>query len=124
MGRPILIHCMTIEDARGIAVMAQRYRALLIMVHAGGVRYEEAVGLVRDLEHVFIEPVTSMHHPGKIRKILDIVGHKRLMFGSDYGLMSRPRILRTYEEADLSDVEEEAIFRGNALRVFRLPAAD
>ena len=122
MQRPILIHCMTVKDARGIAAMAQRYRASLIMVHAGGARYEEAVGLVRDLEHVFIEPVTSMHHPDKIRKILDIVGHERLMFGSDYGLMSRPRILRTYEEADLSDVEEEAIFRGNALRLFRLPA--
>jgi len=123
MQRPILVHCMLMEDAHGMAATARRFHAPLIMVHAGGARYEEAVGLVRDLEHVFIEPVTSMHHPGKIRKILDIVGHERLMFGSDYGAMSRPRIMRTYEEAKLSDTEEEAIFRNNALQLFRLPAA-
>ena len=122
MERPILVHCMLMEDARGIAAAATRCRAPLIMVHAGGGCYEEAVGLVRDLDNVFIEPVTSMHHTGKIRKILDIVGHERLMFGSDYGLMSRPRIMRTYDEANLSGAEAEAIFRGNALRLFRLSA--
>ncbi len=121
LDKPILLHCTPMEDAVAMRDMAALYpTAKLIMVHACLGQYREAVTLIRERENVFVEPVTSMHFPGKIRTILDIVGSGRLMFGTDYGLISRPRILRTYEEAQMTPAEREAVFAGNARRVFGL----
>jgi uncharacterized protein len=116
--KPILLHCTPIEDAQAISRLAPQFDAAIIMVHACLGLYKEAVTLVKDCPNVYIEPVTSFHFPGKIRTILNIVGHERLMFGTDYGLMARQRIMRTYDEANLSPTEQAAIFGGNARRVF------
>jgi len=120
--KPILLHCAPIEDAQAMARLAPQFDVPMIMVHACLDRYKEAVTLVKDCHNVYVEPVTSMHFPGKIRTILNIVGHERVMFGADYGLMSRPRILRTYDEANLTPAEREAMVAGNARRVFGIRA--
>jgi len=123
LGKPILLHCTPMQDAVAMRDMAALYPAAkLIMVHACKEQYREAVTLVRDRENVFVEPVTSMHFPGKIRTILGIVGSGRLMFGTDYGLLSRSRILHTYEEAQMTPAERESVFAGNAWHVFGLKA--
>ena len=118
IGKPILVHCMLPADAQAIHDVAPDFDVPIILAHACGAHYEWAVTLVRECENVFVDPVTWLHHPGKIRAILNVIGHQRLVFGSDYGLMSRPRILRRYTEASLTAAEDEAIFRGNARRIF------
>ncbi|MBL8026092.1 MAG: amidohydrolase family protein [Fibrobacteres bacterium] len=120
IGMPILLHTWPINDAHAVAKMAKESKAKIIMVHACNDKYAEAMNIVKRYDNVFVEPVTSAVYPGKIREIINIVGYERLIFGSDYGLFSRSRILKTYEEANLSSVEEEAVYRNNAIRVFGL----
>jgi predicted TIM-barrel fold metal-dependent hydrolase len=116
--KPLFIHCGPPADAIAIAETAYETKAKIVMVHACFAKYIEAATAVKKVENVFIEPVSSAYYPGKIRAILNIIGHERLMFGSDYGLLSRARVIKTYEEAKLTDVEYEAIFRTNAMRIF------
>ena len=119
--QPILLHCFNIADVKPVLNVAKKYpSANIIMVHACNNEYVFACLSAKPYSNIFFEPVTSTHFPDKIRKMIDIVGHERLMFGSDYGLLSRKRVISTYEEAKLSSVEYEAIFRTNAERVFNI----
>lgn len=120
--KPILLHCWPLADAGALAHAASRSKATFIMVHACGDQFREAVRTIKPFRNVVVEPVTSIRYPGKIRAILNIVGSKRLLFGSDYGLLGRPRILRTYREARLSAAEARAVFYENAERIFGITA--
>jgi predicted TIM-barrel fold metal-dependent hydrolase len=118
---PLLIHSWSLDDAQAMANAAKAYPQVpMILVHACAENWQEAIPMVKPYDNIYVEPVTSTHYPGKVRFILDQVGPERLMFGSDYGLLSRPRVLKYYEEADLSSAEADAVFYGNAKRIFRL----
>jgi len=120
LDKPILLHCFPISDAYALANALKSSTAKVIMVHACNDKYHEAMSVINKFENVFVEPVTSNHYPGKIRSIINTIGYERLLFGSDYGLMSRERIIRTYTEAYLSSIEHEAIFSGNSRELFKL----
>jgi uncharacterized protein len=121
LGKPILAHSFPRRDAGAMAAAARAFPAArLIMVHACGEHWREAVPVIRSCPNIWVEPVTSSYYPGKVRFILEQVGHERLIFGSDYGLISRPRVRRYYDEAGLSAADEEAMYRTNAIRLFGL----
>jgi predicted TIM-barrel fold metal-dependent hydrolase len=98
--KPVLLHCWPLKDARALARAASRTRAVFIMVHACA--------------------AASRYYPGKVRHILKIVGKKRVLFGSDYGLISRKRVRKYFREAKLSQAEARAVYYQNAERIFGL----
>jgi len=55
------------------------------------------------------------------RHAVDLVGAERVLFGSDFPLLSQSRCLREVEEAQLSDDERQLILGENARRLLRLP---
>lgn len=118
--KPILVHTFSMGETLALWAVARRTSATIVMIHAGGADWEESVPLVRPYDNVIIEPVTSKNYPGKVRFIVDQVGHERVVFGSDYGLISRARVLETFRDANLLSDEYDAIFRTNALRIFGL----
>jgi predicted TIM-barrel fold metal-dependent hydrolase len=117
---PILLHTWPLFDARDCVRRAEQFNVKIILVHLCSSRFRKAAELIRPYSNLYTEPVTSIHYPGKIRTILDIIGPDRLIFGSDYGLFSRKRVLKTYQEARLTKKEHKKIFSGNAKKVFNL----
>ncbi len=55
------------------------------------------------------------------RRAVDIVGAERVLFGSDFPLLSQSRCLREVDEAQLSDGEKALILGENARRLLQLP---
>lgn len=56
------------------------------------------------------------------RSVLDIAGPDRVLFGSDYPVLKQGRFLeRALMTEWRSDAERDAVLRGNAARVYRLP---
>jgi predicted TIM-barrel fold metal-dependent hydrolase len=55
------------------------------------------------------------------RHAFDLVGAERILFGSDFPLLSQSRCLREVEEAQLSDEEKSLILGENARRLLSLP---
>ena len=55
------------------------------------------------------------------RHVVDIVGAERVLFGSDFPLLSQSRCLREVEEAQLSDDERQLILGENVRRLLKLP---
>jgi hypothetical protein len=118
---PILVHCGEIREAYAVAIVAKRYKNVkIIIAHACYGEYAKAMQIIKPFDNIYVEPVSSTYFPNKIRNIINAIGYERLMFGSDYGLLSRQRVIKTYEEAKLSSQEQNAIFRTNAERVFTL----
>ena len=120
LDKPILLHTWPIHDAECVANVASKSKAIIILVHAFGESFRTGVPLIRHYETVYIEPVTSTVFPGKLRFIINEVGVDRVMFGSDYGLMSREKIINQYRDADLSSHEKDAFFFRNAQHVFKI----
>lgn len=119
LNKPVLLHTWPVRNAYELAHAAEEFPgAAFVMFHICAEDYLEAAHAVQEHENIYLEPAVSTFYRGKIRATLDIVGKERYMFGSDYGLMSRRRIMEYYEEADLTQDEYRAVFRGNALRVF------
>ena len=118
--KPILLHTWPIQDAEAVANVAQSSKAVIILVHAFGESYKTGIPLIRQYETLYIEPVTSTVFPGKLRYIINEVGIERVMFGSDYGLLSRERIISQYRDAKLSSREQDAFFFKNSQFVFNI----
>jgi hypothetical protein len=55
------------------------------------------------------------------RHAVDLVGAERILFGSDFPLLSQSRCLREVDEAQLNDDEKRLILGENARRLLRLP---
>ena len=56
------------------------------------------------------------------RRGVDLVGSERILFGTDFPLLSQARCRQEVENADLSDKERRLILGENAARLLSLPA--
>jgi len=64
---------------------------------------------------------TKLYRFDVFRSVIDVVGHERVLFGSDYPVLKQRRFLRSVLQAGLSDDELPAILEKNARRVYGLP---
>lgn len=64
---------------------------------------------------------TKLYRFDVFRSVIDVVGHERVLFGSDYPVLKQRRFLRSVLQAGLSDEELAAILEKNARRVYGLP---
>jgi len=55
------------------------------------------------------------------RRAVDLVGAERVLFGTDFPLLSQSRCRRELEDAQLSDDEKRLILGDNARRLLKLP---
>ncbi len=67
---------------------------------------------------------TYLYRPAVFRAGLDIVGREKVLWGSDYPVLGMERFLRRCRDAaGVRDDEVDALFGGNARRVYGLPPA-
>jgi hypothetical protein len=98
---------------------------VLILAHWGGglCLYELLKKEVPEaLGHVYYDTAASpyLYRPSIYRTVSEIIGHGRVLFGSDFPLLSPDRYIRELTEAGLSGELGEAILGGNAAKVFGL----
>ena len=86
----------------------------------GGLPFYTLMPEVRqELENVYFDTAISpfLYRPEVYRLVRDLVGADRILFGSDYPVMSPTRLLKEFETVELPGEEREMILSGNARRL-------
>jgi len=96
----------------------------IIAAHwGGGLPFYELMPEVRDAMGTTYFDTSAEHllYDSSIyRRAIDLVGHERILWASDYPLVAQAKALEHTRGAGLSDEEFEAISGGNAARLFGL----
>jgi predicted TIM-barrel fold metal-dependent hydrolase len=94
----------------------------IIAAHwGGGLPFFALMPEVREaLEHVYFDTAAShlLYDPQVYRRVIDLVGVEKVLFGSDFPLTSQKAALDRVRTAGLTDVEVAAITGENAGRLF------
>jgi len=100
--------------------------ARLVCAHwGGGLPFYALMPEVKDaLANTHFDTAASpfLYRPQVYRQAVDLVGAERVLFGSDFPLLSQGRLLRQIESAELSRDARELVLSGNACRLLGLAA--
>ena len=118
-GRPVKIHM----DEGGSPYPGVRSAALrnpdLVIIKAHGDDVDGARQVV-DLPNVYFEFCSSGIQPGRIRRVIDLLGPERIFFGTDQPLFAPWSQYGAYLDALQNEEEADLILRRNVRRVFRI----
>jgi len=96
----------------------------IVLAHwGGGLPFYELMPEVRAaLRNVYYDTAASsyIYDPSIFRIASQLIGHERILWGTDYPLLSQAKFLSRVRSCGLSDAEEQAILGHNAVRLLRL----
>jgi predicted TIM-barrel fold metal-dependent hydrolase len=71
------------------------------------------------LANVFFDTAATvfLYQPQIFQQVINIVGSDKILFGSDYPLVSQKRIIAQIESVDLTEEDRSKILGGNALKL-------
>ncbi len=96
----------------------------IVLAHwGGGLPFYELMPEVRAaLRNVYYDTAASnyLYDPSIFRYASELLGHERILWGTDYPLLSQAKFLARVRSCGLSKVQEEAILGDNASRLLRL----
>lgn len=74
------------------------------------------------LDNVYFDTAAGhlLYDPGVFRRVIDLVGAGKLLFGSDFPLTTQARAIARVRDAGLSPEEEAAVLGGNAAALLGL----
>jgi predicted TIM-barrel fold metal-dependent hydrolase len=74
------------------------------------------------MKNVYFDTAASpfLYSPQIYRRVADLVGADRILFGTDYPLLSPTRLLDEINTTDLSEAEKRLILSENARRLLGL----
>jgi len=74
------------------------------------------------MQNVYFDTAASpfLYRPQIYQAASALVGADRILFGSDYPLLTQARLLREIDDTSLSDEEKQMITGGNAARLLNL----
>jgi hypothetical protein len=101
--------------ATGVTVIAAHW--------GGGLPFYALMPEVREsLANVYFDTAAShlLYEPAVYRRVIDLVGVERILWGSDYPLVSQAKALELACQANLTDGELAAVLGGNAAALFGL----
>jgi len=104
-----------IESFPGVTIVAAHW--------GGGLPFYALMPEVRDaLGSTYFDTAATplLYDPSIYRRAIDLVGADRILFGSDFPLLSQARCLAQAREADLPEEEQRLILGENARRLLRL----
>jgi len=96
----------------------------IVLAHwGGGLPFYELMPEIRDtLRNVYYDTAASsyLYDPAIFRVVAQMIGHDRILWGSDYPLLSQAKFLKRVRQSGLSDEVQEAVLGNNAARLLRL----
>ncbi len=104
-----------VRSAAGATVIAAHW--------GGGLPFYALMPEVRAaIGNVWFDTAAShlLYEPSVYRRVIDLVGVERILWGSDYPLTSQAKALERARDAGLSDAELAAVLGGNAAALFAL----
>jgi hypothetical protein len=117
--KPLLIHAGGESDVRALAETARALPELpVILAHAGGDGWKEAIGAARQLRNLYVEFSSSAAHRQRISEAVKAAGAEKVLFGSDLTLLDPAVMLGMMEDAGLSEQEQRRVMWDNAVRLF------
>lgn len=115
-GVPILLHA----PAGQIAKVAEHLPDLsIIMPHFNLLAGSDAP-LLSGLPNVWVDFSGTDSHCGRVAEAVELVGHQRVLFGSDVMLIDPGRALGMVDDAGLTTEERECVLYRNAAELFGL----
>ena len=105
-----------LESRPGVTVVAAHW--------GGGLPFYALMPEVKEvLRSTFFDTAASpfLYDPLIYRRAIDLVGADRILFASDFPLLSQGRCLAQVREAGLHEEEERLVLGENARRLLRLP---
>ena len=132
---PILVHCsepvghvypgkegLPLDALYGFAKSASG--VTIIAAHwGGGLPFYALMPEVREaLDGVYFDTAAShlLYDPAIYRRVIDLVGVEKILFGSDFPLTSQAKAIERVRDAGLSDAELAAVRGGNAAAMLGL----
>jgi len=117
----VLAHCYSYSTALQLLELAKDFPKLnFIMGHMGGDEWRETLGIVKQVNNVYLELCSGVPVLGKIEETVSEVGTEKIMFGSDLTLHNPSWTLGMIENAQIPDEKKTLILHGNAARLFHL----
>jgi len=136
--RPVMIHTnepvghdypgKTKNTLAQIYAMVKKYdRNRLILAHwGGGIFWYNLMKkeVAQTLAHVWFDTAASpyLYRPEVYRLAVELAGPEKILFGTDYPLLSAKRYLADMDQAGVSAAHKQMICGGNAAALLRLAA--
>ena len=120
-GKPLLIHTWGAGEVSGLAALAARYPQLPVVVaHAGGDAWREAIAAAREQRNLYLDFALSHPEVGRIERAVAALGPEQVVFGTDATLFDPQYMLSCFLEAEMGEAERALVMGGNAIRLFGL----
>ncbi len=119
---PVLSHVWGLSQVEIINNLAKKYpNAIFIMGHGGAKAkaMEYAIEVMKKRENTVIDIAISASPQGNIEWLVDQIGSKRLLFGSDMPFYDPSFTFGRLALADISDEEKKDIFARNIKRIIK-----
>jgi len=119
---PVLVHGGGDRDTWETAAMAHP-NAAFISAHACAWDGLDAEGkqfyaMAREVENIYPDVAGSATHYGALQALVDLVGVDKVLYGSDFPMFDLAYELGRVTLSTLTPAEKNAIYSGNALRLF------
>ena len=108
---------------RLIPVLKQFKELTVIGAHMGGWSlWDKAYEALHEYPNLFVDCSSTMpfSSPETAKRLIRAYGADRVLFGTDYPMWSPVKELATFRSLGLTEEEERAILRDNAIRAFKL----
>ncbi len=120
-GKPLMVPVHDETAVGQIEQLALEFNQMkLVAAGAGGDAWASAAYAAKRAVNLFLEPFSGGYHRGKLEAIQAIVGGHRLLFASNYPTGNPGAALGLLLDSGLPDAEKQAVFGGNAIRLFSL----
>ncbi len=135
LGKPLLLHVNEPVGHQYPGKIRVDFTALLnmiesnpsitfILAHFGGgvFVYGLMPEIMKALAKTYVDTAASpyLYNPKIFKVACDVMGEEKILFGSDYPLLSLSRYLRDLEKADISSAVRGAILGGNAQKLLNI----
>ena len=119
--KPILLYCYGDGEVRKLVAILEEFESLnFILTHMGGDAWENGMEVASDHFNLFLGPCTFHAARDHIKKAVEKIGDRRLVFGSDLTLINPAFVAGMVRDADLTVQQKERIFYRNAKELFGL----
>jgi predicted TIM-barrel fold metal-dependent hydrolase len=119
--KPLLVDVPDEHAVLQLEALASEFTGLKILVAgAGGEGWQSAILAAKRCVNLFLEPFSGGSHQGKLEAMVEALGPHRVLFASHYPERNPGSALGLLMDSKLSDGEKQAVFSGNATRLFGL----